>query len=263
MDKEIQVNKKSRLAPQTIYEIISKEGNEELSRPLSSLGWSGLAAGICICFSVFAQAQLEHYLHDGENHFALISKMGYTFGFLIVVLGRLQLFTENTITVILPLLDKMSMRNINRTFKLWAVIFATNLLGTLLIATMLTKLNMASPEQLDPLIRISLHAVDHGFWEVFVKGIPAGFLIAVMVWMMPSVKGSEPIIIFLMIYLIALGDYSHVIAGSFEAFLLMLTGTINIQAGLSYILAAGLGNIVGGTGIFTLLAYAQIKDEIN
>lgn len=261
MDTEAQVKKKSRLAAQTIYEIISREGNEELSRPLSSLGWSGFAAGICICFSIFAQAQLGHLLPDSP-HYNLIAKMGYTFGFLIVILARLQLFTENTITVILPLLDKLSARNINRTLKLWAVVFLTNMMGTFLMALMLTKFNVATPEQLHPLLEISEHAVKHEFLDTFFKGIPAGFIIAVMVWMMPSAKGSEFLVIFFMIYLIVLGDYSHVIAGSFEAFLLMLEGLATAKEGFGYILAAGLGNIIGGTGIFTLLAYAQIKDEI-
>ena len=259
--EEKQVEKKVRLQSQTIYGIIAREGNEELARPLSSLAWSGVAAGICICFSIFTQAFLTKYLPEGGG-FVLIEKMGYVAGFLIVVLARLQLFTEHTITVILPLLDKLSWRNLNKTLKLWGVVFAANMVGTFLIAFILTHMELPSESYMTILTDISMHAVDKPFAEVFIMGIPAGFLITVMVWMMPSAKGAEFLVIFFMIYLIALGDFSHVVAGSFEAFFVAFTGDISWQAALMYILGAGLGNILGGTGIFTLLAYAQVKNEI-
>lgn len=260
MSNEISAEKKVRLPSQIIYEIIALEGEEELARPLSSLAWSGVAAGICICFSIFAEAYLSQHLPEGPGKF-LIEKMGYVVGFLIVVIGRLQLFTEHTITVILPLLDKLNKRNIIKTLKLWGVVFSSNMVGTFLVALGLTVLKVSSPEFMDTVLEISHHATDKEAMEIFIRGIPAGFLIAVMVWMMPSAKGSEPFIIFVMIYLIALGGYSHVVAGSFEAFMVMLNGG-DILTALTYIGAAGAGNIIGGTGIFTLLAYAQIKDEI-
>jgi formate/nitrite transporter FocA (FNT family) len=260
MSSEKTLEKKSRLSSPTIYEIISREGIEELSRPLSSLGWSAVAAGVCICFSVFTMAYFNMHLPD-DSH-TLLKKFGYTAGFLIVILARLQLFTENTITVILPLLDKLTQRNFIRTLKLWAVVFLGNLAGTFAVAAVLTEYVHLGPDFYQALVDVSMHAVDHDFMEVFLRGIPAGFLIAVMVWMMPSAKGSEFFVIAFMIYLIALGDYSHVVAGSFEAFFVMFTGDISIMHAVKYIIAAGLGNILGGTGIFTLMAYAQVKDEI-
>jgi len=260
-EEEKQVNKNLRLESQTIYKIITREGNEELSRPLSSLAWSGMAAGLCICFSVFTMAYLMMYLPEGKPYI-LIEKMGYVAGFMIVIMARLQLFTENTITVILPLLDKPSMRNLSKTLKLWGVVFGTNLLGTFMIAFILTHFDMVQGEYFNTLIDVSMHAVDKDFWEIFFLGIPAGFLIAVMVWMLPSAKHSQFLIVFTMIYLIALGDFSHVVAGSFEAFFVAFTGDISWIHCVMYILGAGLGNILGGSGIFTMLAYAQVKDEI-
>ena len=261
MSPDKHIEKNLRLPSISIYGIIAKEGNEELSRPLSALAWSGYAAGICICFSVFTLAYLKMYLPHGGG-WDLITKFGYVAGFLIVITARLQLFTENTITVILPLLDKLSWRNISRTFKLWGVVFAANMAGTFTIALMLTQFDLVGTGYHDKLVEVSMRAVDHTFAHAFVTGIPAGFLIAVMVWMLPSAKFSAPFIITVMIYLIALGDYSHVVAGSFEAFYVALDGALPWANALGYIAAAGLGNILGGTGIFTLLVYAQVKDEI-
>lgn len=247
----------ARLASPTIYEIISNEGKEELARPGISLGWSGFAAGLGISFSLLAQG----YLADGGAH-DLIIKAGYIFGFLIVVMSRLQLFTENTITVILPILEQKTAKSVQKTARLWGIVFATNLLGTFAVAASVAWFHLGGGEYADILRGISMHAVDKSLWEVFFMGIPAGFLIAAMVWMMPSADKQKFFVISAMIYLIALGDFSHVVVGSCEAFLVMLTGDITALHAAGYIFAAGLGNIIGGAGLFALLAYGQVHQEI-
>ena len=80
--------------------------------------------------------------------------------------------------------------------------------------------------------------------------------------MMPTAHGSEFFVLFAMIYLIALGNFAHVVAGSAEAFLLVLTGDASIGAAAQFILSAGVGNVIGGTGLFALLAYAQVQSEL-
>lgn len=255
------IDEKLRLTSPTIYEIISTEGEEELSRSLPSLGWSGLVAGLCISFSLFCEGYFKYYLPKDGNYF-LLENLGYTFGFVIVIVGRFQLFTENTITVVLPLLEKRTMRNVIRTAKLWGVVLATNFIGTFLAASLVSHFNFVSPELLSVFLDISKHAVDQEFWHVFQMAIPAGFLIACLVWMLPSAEGGGHILVIVMMtYIIAIGDFAHIVAGSAEAFLLMLQGQIEIVKGLGYLVAAGAGNIIGGTCLFTLLAYNQVKNE--
>ncbi|MGB0720149.1 MAG: formate/nitrite transporter family protein [Bdellovibrionales bacterium] len=261
MSQQNRINDKLRLHSATIYEIVAREGSAELSRKLSALGWSGLAAGFCISFSMLAEAYIKMYVPDTPYR-PLIENMGYTFGFIIVIMARLQLFTENTITVMLPVFENPAWRNVWRTLRLWGVVFATNLVGTFIVAVLLTKFHFASPAQLSAVLEVSHHAIHRDIWDVFIQGIPAGFLIATLVWMLPSADSNEFFVIFLMTYLIAIGDFTHVVAGSAEAFTLMLAGDISIAGAFGYIGAAGLGNIVGGTGLFALLAYAQVKDEI-
>src|SRR4051812_34111347 len=100
-----------RTAPsgRIVYKTILNEGNEELARSSSALFWSGLAAGLSMGFSMIAQAFLASYLPDAHWR-PLVAKFGYSIGFLIVILGRQQLFTENTLTPILPLLVERSSR---------------------------------------------------------------------------------------------------------------------------------------------------------
>src|SRR6476661_4498573 len=94
-----------RSTPRTpvIYEIVRQLGQEEMERPLISLWWSGVAAGLSISFSLLTQAILETHLVDAPWR-PLVSSLGYPVGFLMVVLSRQQLFTESTITAVLPLM---------------------------------------------------------------------------------------------------------------------------------------------------------------
>lgn len=263
MSNNDQVEGNLRISSPTIYEVIAAEGQEELDRPFSSLAWSGLAAGICISFSMLTMGYI--YLHgsaEGDTTNFMLQSIGYTFGFLIVVLGRLQLFTENTITVILPLLERKSMKALAATARLWGIVFVMNMVGTFLIAVLISKFGFATTDQLEAIIHVAEHAVLKDTWDVFVTGIPAGFLIAAMVWMCPGAKNNQFFIIFFMTFLIALGEFSHVVAGSAEAFLLAFVDQITFLQAWEYIIAAGAGNILGGTGLFALLAYAQVKAEM-
>lgn len=255
-----EVEERLRLASSTIYEIVAVEGREELRRPLQALGWSGFVAGICITFSLFCEGFIRHHMPEGDNY--LVENLGYTVGFLIVIIGRFQLFTENTITVILPLLERFSLYKFSRVMQLWAVVLGCNLLGTFLIALLISHVPFFTSEQFSVFIDISKHAIERDMGTIFVQAIPAGFLIATLVWMLPSAEFSQFWVITLMTYLIAIGDFTHIIAGSAEAFLLILNGETAISQGLGYVAMAGLGNIIGGTGLFALMAYAQVRDEM-
>jgi len=247
-----------RLASPTIYEIIAWEGREELARPLQSLAWSGFVAGLCITFSLFCEAFIK--IHTPANSdYLLLENLGYAAGFLIVILGRFQLFTENTITVILPLLENFSFYKFMRTMKLWGVVLLANFAGTFVVAWLITQFNFFSDAQFEVFIDVSKHAIDRDLGLIFVQAIPAGFLIASLVWMLPSAAGNQFWVIVSMIYIIAIGDFAHIVAGSVEAFLLLLNDHITLVHTLGYLFMAATGNIIGGTGLFAVMAYAQVR----
>ena len=98
---------------------------------------------------------------------------------------------------------------------------------------------------------------------MFFRGVSSGFLIAAMVWLIPSAEGAQFLVVTMMTYLIAIGDFTHVVAGSVEAFMLLVDG----QLGLGHLLVDFLvpvlaGNIVGGTVLFAVLSYAQVMKEV-
>ena len=251
-------------APRTpvIYEVVRRLGDEEMERPATSLWWSGLAAGLSISFSLLAEAILETHLPDAPWR-PLVASLGYSVGFLMVVLGRQQLFTESTITVMLPMLDKISFAKVARVARLWGIVLAANLIGTLFAALFCRFTPVLSPALLHGMVEVSGDLLRLSFTEMFFRGIASGFLIAAMVWMIPSAESAKFAVVTLMTYLIAVGGFTHIIAGSMEGYLLVLSGDWPWWRMILHFMVPVLaGNIVGGSALFAAISYAQVKDEI-
>lgn len=257
------VEEASKLAPRLIYEVIRRDGEHELDRSTRSLFWSGIAAGIMISFSVLGEAVFRAFLPDTPARY-LIENMGYSLGFLFVILGRLQLFTENTITTVLPYMVKPRMAMALRILRLWGLVLAANVLGAFVIATFYAFTNALPAEVAVAVTELSIHATGMGAWDSFVRAIPAGIIIAALVWTLPQAEGTEFFVIFLFTWLIAAGDFTHVVAGSVEMAWLVVQGQLGgIAAVFGFFLPVLAGNIVGGTAIFAMMAWGQVKDEVR
>ncbi len=256
------VDEHTSLKASQVYEIIRLEGEAELVRKSSSLWWSGLAAGLSIGFSVVTEALLSARLPDSEWT-PLVDNFGYSIGFLIVILGHQQLFTENTLTAVLPVVKRKKFRWFYAMLRIWGIVLFANIIGCLIFAITLVYTPILSTDIHQAIIEIGKHMMANTTLEMFVKGIAAAWLIAALVWMLPSAKGSEFILIVLVTYLIALGDFTHVIAGSTEAFYLLLIGVSDwYELIFHFFFPTLLGNVVGGTTLFATLSYAQVKEEI-
>jgi formate/nitrite transporter FocA (FNT family) len=253
-----------RSSPRTpvIYEIVSRLGEEEMSRPIISLWWSGVAAGLSMSFGLLSQAILDIHLPDTPSRH-LISSLGYVVGFVMVVLSRQQLFTENTITVVLPVMAAPSLRSLRDLGRMWGVVLVANLVGTFCAALICTYTPVLTPELHDGMVAISRQIMGHGWIELVFKGAAAGFLVAAMVWLLPGAEYAQFHVVVLMTYLIAAGGFMHIVAGSVEAFLLTLNGTLGAWPLIAdFLVPVLIGNVIGGTALFALIAYAQVMKEI-
>ncbi len=250
------------LSPPMIFEAVRRDGASELNRPFAALFWSGIAAGILISASVLGEAVFRTHLPDAPWR-PLVENLGYTLGFLLVILGRMQLFTENTITTVLPFIAQPNLSCAARVARLWSIVLGANVIGATIAAAMFHT--GAIPEEFTPAIRsLSEHAVGMGPVDSFLRGIPAGLLIAALVWMLARGRGSEFFVILTFTWLIAAGDFTHVVAGSVEMAYLVLDGSLGVAPGIvSFFLPTLLGNVIGGTLVFTLLAWAQVKQEVT
>lgn len=251
------------LSAPEIYIEVAREGIEEMHRPSVSLFWSAIAAGFLISFSLVTKAALHVETSDIPAGYA-IESLGYTIGFILVIYCRLQLFTENTITPVLPTIAVPSAKNIGNLSRVWGISLGANFIGTGIMALMFAATPIVTPETLDAMLYISGKVAEMSFMESLIKGLPSGLLIAALVWMRPSSGESFLGLIFLVTYVIAIGDFTHVVVGSCEIFLLAWTGEGALGAMmLSNILPTLIGNVIGGTVLFALIAWVQIRRELK
>ena len=257
------VAERKRLRAAVVYEIIRVEGEGELARSFGALWWSALAAGLSIGFSVLTQGMLKAYLPDVPGA-DIIENLGYSVGFLIVILSRQQLFTENTLTVVLPVIARKKWQWLPAMLRLWGIVLAGNVVGCFLFAAFLAYSGALSPEIADGIKAVGAKLMANTPVQMFVKGIVAGWLIAALVWMLPSAEGTEIFVISLITYLIALGGFTHVVAGSAEAFYLWLEGHESLaHVVFGFFLPTLAGNLFGGTLLFAVVSYAQVREEID
>ncbi len=245
-----------------VHEVVRLQGDDELDRPAVSLALSGVAGGTAITASVFGTAALGMRLGHGPTS-ELVTGFGYCIGFIIVILGKLQLFTESTITAVLPLAHNPTLHNLGRLARLWLIVLAANLAGTFIVAAGISHGGIASPEMLTEIRHMAAHLMAPPPLTILLSGIPAGFLVAAIAWVLPSARGSEFWVIAMVTYLISICGFSHIIASSTEVWVAILTGDASAWAGITGVIVPALiGNIIGGTGLFTLLAHGQVKAEL-
>jgi formate/nitrite transporter FocA (FNT family) len=239
-----------------IYEAVHQEGLDELARSNQSLAWSGLAAGLSMGFSLLGEGILRSHLPDTPIR-PLIAKFGYCLGFLVVVLGRQQLFTENTLTVILPLLRKKTGRMFADVARLWSIVLASNLVGTFLIAWVIGNTSVVAPAVQATMTEVGHLSMGYDFLTLMMKGIFAGWLIALMVWLMPFAEAARVWVIIIITYFVGLGEFSHIVAGSVDAFYLVGRGEKTILEYFLYMFPILIGNVIGGSSIVAAISHAQ------
>src|SRR3954470_24657160 len=260
-DDREEAEERSSPSAHVVYEAIRKEGRHELERKSSSLAWSGLAAGMSMGFSFLTQALLRHHLPD-SGWAPLVIKLGYAVGFLIVILGRQQLFTENTLTVILPFLQHKTMRDLLKVLRLWAIVLLANLVGAFAFAWVAARTGAFEPELQSTLGTIANESTAQTFGINLLRAIFAGWLIALMVWLLPAAESARIWVIVFVTYLVGLGHFPHIIAGATEAFYAGINGLRSwpeLVAG--YGLPTLIGNTIGGVTLVAVLAHAQIVGD--
>jgi formate/nitrite transporter FocA (FNT family) len=256
--EEQKATEEESLSAAITHEVIRREGQKELERPMSGLAWSGLAAGLSMGFSFVTEALLRSHLPETSWR-PLVVKLGYPVGFLIVSLASQELYTEQTLRPIVPLMAKRTRELFRRVGLLWLVVLVTNLLGALLFAWVIAETNTFRPEVREAFGAIGREALEGSFAATLIRGIFAGWLIALMVWMIPAAEAAHVFVIFVMTWIVGVAGLSHIIAGSTEVMYLAITGQTgwgNYFGG--YMVPTLLGNTVGGVSLATALNHAQV-----
>lgn len=257
--EEVSHNQPPRAA--VLHEIIRYQGDQELERTLAALWWSALAAGLTMGLSLMGMGLLYARLPDGEGA-QVITSLGYSAGFLAVILARQQLFTENTLTAVLPVMTTPTFANLGRLLRLWSVVLLGNLAGTLLVAWVMLELPIFDGKTDVAFLEVGRKVMKNDISQMFAKGIVSGWMIATMVWMIPSMEHAKIWIIMMITYLMALGDFTHIVVGSVEVSYLVWAGDETWRSfWLEFALPTLAGNIIGGSFIFALISHAQVRSD--
>src|SRR4051812_33278822 len=257
-ETEDEAAERSAPSGKVVYKAILKEAEDELERPSAALFWSGLAAGLSMGFSLAAEGLLRTRLPEREWT-PLVVKLGYSFGFLIVILGRQQLFTENTLTPVLPVLQRMDGKTLGNMLRLWGVVLVANLLGALAVALVMAKTSAFDPDVRESFLKIGHEAMRHSFATTLLRAVFAGWLIALIVWLLPFAEAARIYVIIIITWLIGVGHFSHVIAGAVDTFALAWAGQRGWGEVLGkFILPTLIGNTLGGVTLVAALNHAQV-----
>jgi formate-nitrite transporter family protein len=178
---------------------------------------------------------------------------------LIVILGRQQLFTEQTLTAMLSLLsaDRREGR-LGNVARLWTIVLFANLVGTALFAVAAAWTPAFTPDVRIAFADIGHEVLNPGFMSNLVRGIYAGFLIATMVWLLPGSGESRMWIVIIIAWVVGIASLAHVIAGSSDALYVVFLGERGFADYLmKFLLPSFIGNSIGGVALVAALAHAQ------
>ncbi|OIZ54469.1 hypothetical protein BEH75_04430 [Citrobacter freundii] len=246
-----------------IHEHIRQDGEKEMERDAMALLWSAIAAGLSMGASLLTKG-IFHVQLEGVPGGFLLENLGYTFGFIIVIMARQQLFTENTVTAVLPVMQNPTLGNFSLLMRLWSVVLLGNIIGTGVAAWAFEHMPIFDEETRDAFVKIGMDVMKNTPVEMFSNAIISGWLIATMVWMFPAAGAAKIVVIILMTWLIALGDTTHIVVGSVEILYLVFNGTLHWSDFFwPFALPTLAGNICGGTFIFALMSHAQIRNDMS
>lgn len=254
----------TRFSAAEIHDNVFGSAEEEAKRPTRSLLWSAVAAGLVIGFSFLAAAFAAYVVPEPEHLRRFAMAAAYPTGFIFVVMGRSELFTENTLRPVVPLLHYRDRRRLRAVGRMWGLLLLGNLVGTLLFAWIFAWTDAIHPVLRPSLDAVAAEAASGGFGEVFYLAIFAGWLVAQLAWLLASTHNTAAQLALTWLITASIGafGFKHSIVGAVEAFYRAFTGSASWGDMIgNFIVPAVLGNALGGVVLVALLNYAQVKEE--
>lgn len=244
-----------------IYERVCEDTAEELGRPEGSLFFSGLFAGLAIGLAPLAVAMVTASLGEDVRSTAFIASLFYPIGYIAVIVGRSQFFTENTLyPVMLSLRHK---EYFGQTARLWLIVLTMNLVGALIFAALAVWTDALTDPVQSQLVSNGVSYTEGSFIDTFWSGVVTGFLLALVAWL---VEGSDTVtgrvaVIWVLTFLVSLGSFDHCIATTVTAFSALIDGALGLGELLGWFVPVLLGNVIGGVAIVAAINYGQVREE--
>jgi formate-nitrite transporter family protein len=249
-----------RMTAHEIFDAAIENAREEVHRSARALAFSGVAGGLAMGLTGLAVAAVRAIV--GNSPVAeLISFVVYPIGFITVIIGRQQLFTENTLYPVILVLDEH--KYFVRTARLWGVVFVANVLGAFVFSLLAIRLGAVGPEIAHQLAAMGTEAVSGSAAHFFWSGVVGGWLIALVAWIVTASHWTigQVVMVWLLTFVVGVGHFAHCIATSGEILSAVAAHSTSLGAYAHWLLPSTLGNIAGGVVIVSLLNYGQVRED--
>ena len=239
------------------------EGLHAMQRSVTGLSLSGLSAGLDIGFSLFLMAAMQTLAGEyfSQPVLRMVNANLYAVGFIFVVLGRSELFTEQTTLAVLPVLGRHA--SLARLGRLWAIVYVSNLVGAALFAE-LTVLIGPRLQIIDvaALGEIAAAVTEHPWLAILLSAVLAGWLMGLMSWLVAARDTiSQIIVVWLVATVIGFTQLHHAIVGSVEVLAGVFAGRATLASFGHFLLWATIGNAIGGGVFVAVLKYSHATRE--
>ncbi len=251
---------RDRFTSSEIFERVIVDADEEISRSFRELFFSGLAAGFAITLTVLLYVSMTHAV-DGVP---LVGALLYPIGFVYIILGNYQLYTENTLPPVALVIERMA--SVPAMLGMWSIVLLGNVVGGALGATALAYGGVFSPGAAQTAVEIGMSGVETEWITLFFKAMFAGLIVAGIVWLDFSVTDATArfILVYMAFLAIPFGNLFHVVVASTEVVYLVLVGQIGLLYGAyNFALPVLLGNTFGGVLLVTIVNYFQTPTYIQ
>lgn len=237
------------------------QGEGELERPTIGLLLSGLSAGLDVGFSVFLMAVMFTLVGDQFPPAVLDILLAnlYSVGFIFVIIGRSELFTEHTTLAVFPVLARRA--KLSALIRLWILVYVSNLVGATIFAFVVTQigsgLGVTSPQAYQHLAQTM---VQHSALMILLSGVLAGWLMGLLSWLVKAAREttSQLFIVWLVASAIGLGHLHHCIVGSVEVLSGLFAGQqISLADFWHFLVWTTLGNAIGGVLLVSVLKFSH------
>ncbi|WP_254544177.1 formate/nitrite transporter family protein [Halomarina pelagica] len=252
---------RDRFSTDEIFQRVVASADDEVSSTTRELFFSGLAAGFAITLTFLLHAVLTAAVPDDRTN--LLPSLLYPVGFIYIIMGRYQLYTENTLPPVALTLTRIL--SVPSLLRVWGVVLVANFTGAALGAFVLAHTGVMTPETATVAAEFASKAVETPWWDLFFKAVFAGWLVAGLVWLLHASRDTitRLVLVFTIFLSIPVADLYHVVVSACDAFYYVFHDGASVLLVLwHFVLPVLLGNTVGGVFLVALVNYAQTQRRV-
>ena len=248
---------RDRFETDEVFQRIITAADEEVTTKSRELFFSALAGGFAITLTFMIYASMT-----SKTDSPVVASLLYPIGFIYIILGGYQLYTENTLPPVALTIERLA--SVPAMLRQWIIVLFGNFAGGVFGALILAYTGVFSPEAAIAAIDISQKGIETPFWDLFFKAGFAGLIVAGVVWLDYSARDtiSRFFLVYIAFLMIPLADLFHVVVSFTELMYLFFLGETSLLSGMfGFVLPVLLGNTIGGVVLVTVVNFFQTTEE--